>query len=226
MDTLCNEKCNYCGAPMKPVKWFFQEKANIRLECSADCAKKENMKKNRIEKIKSLKFKYKQIGFTTSKRLKNYNGPYKDTATAFIESLSEKGQAMLLNGNNEEDKITLTEVITKEIFAKGLTIIKMSMYEYLSKFKEIQPFNNGITFEQQANNWLKNSLIIITDFGVGKYSDWEEKNIAHLLKKIIEQRKNLIITARPNDISRLRKSEVMKPIFDLLRPSIIQLKMG
>lgn len=215
MDGAYKKKCIYCG---KPYSYKNPKFPVPDCDCSHEYYVCKNARFFRIKRIKQLREDYNKFGFTTKKRLKQYAGTYSASAKDFINNVDKnKSQGLLSIGTNEQDMNLFVEVIAKEILLKRYSLCRLSLSEYLNQLQQTYSYGSKLTFDDLLNNLLKKDLIVINDFCFGEYTGKKLENTFILFKQIINSKKSFIITARPEDISRLKDISEMQPIFDLLR---------
>lgn len=215
MDGVCKKKCIYCDKP------YSYSNPNFPVP-DCDCLYEYHVDKNarhlKIKRIKQLRENYNKFGFKTRSRLKQYTGSYALEAEAFINNIDkDKPQGLFLIGKDGTELELFVEVIAKEIFLKKGSLYKLSLSEYLSQLQQTYFYDSKLTFDDLLNSMLKKNLLIINDFGFGDYTGKKLENTFILFKRIINSKKQFIITARPEDVSRLKGMSDMQPIFDLLR---------
>ena len=236
-NTLQDTKCQYCGAEKKPhdiiikgevLKTIylyncdcFEKQMEDDRKIKEEQNKKRDEFRNRIFKRQQMKTKYKNSGFTRKlrgKRLKNLSCEFINEANIFINNFKpKKSKGLFLIGTAGNGKTTLANCIGKELFAKGHKIRTFNFAEYMNKLQQTYSSSNAISFDGLLNEWTSEcDLLIIDDFGREKYTEKRLENAFLFFDKIYNECTSYIITANPENITKLKDIPEFFALFDRL----------
>ena len=236
-NTLQDTNCQYCGSEKKPHDIVIQgeviktiylydcdcfEKEQKRLEAiKEEEARKIAEFRNRVFKRFDLKSNYKQAGFTRKlrgKRLKKLTCEFVKEANIFINNFKPKqSKGLFLIGTAGNGKTTLAKCIGKELFSKGYKIKTLNFTEYMNKLQLTYSSFNNLSFDGLLNEWTSEcDLLIIDDFGREKYTEKRLENAFLFFDKIYNECTSYIITANPENITKLKDIPEFFALFDRL----------